>query len=91
MCTLEKKGNRRKYQLSNGRLDKSKLDKRGTGDGLNLIELYSSRFVLSNLALERIIWNKTETDKIPAAQWEIGQVETGRKGTGAELSWAEQN
>jgi hypothetical protein len=43
---------------------------------------FSSCFDLSILALDRIVWNKTETDKNTAVQWEIGQVKTGQKGTG---------
>ena len=31
---------------------------------------------------------KRKQTKIPAVQWAIGQVKTGWKGTGAELSWA---
>ena len=37
---------------------------------------------MSNLALDRIVRNKRKLTKIPAVQWEIGQVKTGRKGTG---------
>ena len=52
---------------------------------------FSSSFELSNLALDRIVWNKTETDEntsCPMRDW-TSQNRTKRDRSWAEFSWAE--
>ena len=52
---------------------------------------FSSSFDLSNLALDRIVWNKTEADKntcSPIWDW-TSQNRKKRDGSWAEFNWAE--